>query len=349
MQIKNETLLPTVVLREHLDDAWGHLVAISKATYEVRGGGLALARDQVPVHRDPCDDAPAGEVHFMVEPGLTDITCVGEVCAPRGEPAVMVDVRLCWGDQVRALRAFGRRVWRRDAAGKLAATAPEPFTTLPMAWSHAFGGTHRIPAGFAPHTRLPMPAGELGYAANRRGMGFYFEEERAEGAPLPHLEDPSALVQSPADRPAPACFAPVPIDSLLRGEHIEITEDGEMRSRHGDQEMVFPRVLQNAPPPLQARGIGPGTRISLEGMTPDGPFEFTVPDPGVVWIATTGKRSREARTRIAGIQLRPGERRVLFLLRTNVYYPLVRGERREARLVPASPAPIAPRAEGGSR
>lgn len=338
MDVRNETLLPTAVLRECFNEVWGVIVAISKATYELQGGRLVLAKEQIPVHHAPCDDAPAGEVHYRVEPGVIDITCVGDVCAPGGEAAKSVDVRLRWGDEVREVRAFGRRLWRRTASGGLVPTEPEPFKTLPMAWSYAFGGTRRVPAGFAPHTRIPMPAGELGYAANRKGMGFYLEEADAEGAPLPHLEDPDGLVQSPIDRPKPACFAPCPIDSLLRAEHIDLDEEGGMRSKHGDEEMVFPRVAQNAPPSLQTRCVAAGTHMSLEGMTAEGPFEFALPEPGVVWAVRTGKRVLEKPPMIAGIQLRPGERRVVVLLRADVYYPLVRGERREARLVPVGSA-----------
>jgi hypothetical protein len=124
-------------------------------------------------------------------------------------------------------------------------------------------------------------------------------------------------------------------------------EEGNVRSRHGEHELVYARVLQNAPPSLQARGVAPGTRFCLEGMTPGGPFAFELPDPGVVWIARTARRERRARPSVVGVQLRPGERRVAVLLRADVVYPLVRGERREATLTMAGPPPVA-EAGGGA-
>jgi hypothetical protein len=214
-----------------------------------------------------------------------------------------------------------------------------------MAWKLAFGGKHVIPAGFAPHSRLPMPAGEFSYSANPEGTGFYFEPEQVEGAPLPSLEDPLALIKEWRDQPRPACFAPMPFASSLRGEHIAIDhETGDLRSTHGEQEMTFARVRQNAPPWLQVRGLSAGTRIRLTGMTPDQPLEFELPAPPVRWLVATGPRSREQGIEILAVQIRSNERLVTVLFGGKVFYPLIRGQARRATLIstPAAAAQLGP-------
>ena len=331
MELQNDTTLPTEVIREHVDDRWGIVVAINKATYEVTDGGLVLSKNQVPVWRDPAADAPAGEVHHVQESGLVDITCVGDICAPGGQPTPVMDVNLRWRDSVRLIRVFGRRVWRRSG-GRLAPTDPEPFSVLPMSWSGSFGGVHAVPPGFAPHSRLPMPSGEVAFAPNRNGIGFYLDEADADGKVLPNLEDPGNLIRAHSDRPTPVCFAPCPLDSGLRMAHLwpEGSESPHPPG-HGDRE-AFPRMLRNAPPSLQARDVGPGTVFTLEGMTPVGPFVFAVPAVSFLWEARVGAWSRRFRPELVGVQIRPTERRISLQLRTSIVYPMIREQQRHARL-----------------
>lgn len=339
MDIENATPFPTRVTRECLNDVHGMLITTTKVTYTRVNGSLVLDREQLPLPLDPCDEAPLGELNVMREPGITDLTVVGDVVAPGERPCSAVDVKLSWNDEVRVLRAFGPRVWQRGAED-FHPSDPEPFVRLPMEWKHAYGGRHIIPAGFAPHSRLPMPRGELAFSANPGGAGFYFEPEQVEGQALPALEDPENLIRTWRDQPRPACFAPMPMASSLRTEHVDIhPETAAMKSRH-EGEMIFARFRQNAPPWLQQRGLRPGARVRLEGMTPDEPMSFTLPEPPVRWLVSTGNRSREQETGYLAIQLRPGEDKVTVLLGGNVFYSLIKHETRHAHLT-MTPAGLA--------
>lgn len=334
MKLENQTPLPTEVMRECLGDAYGMLITFTKATYERKAGALALLREQLPVYKKPCDESPVGEVHTLWEPGVVDLTVAGDILAPGGEPTPSVDVSLSWGGEVRTLRAYGRRVWQRAASGGLEPSEPEPFASLPMAWSLAYGGRHIIPAGLAPHSNLPMPAGELSFAPNPDGMGFYSEPDSALGQPLPHLEDPACLIQSPADQPRPMCFTKLPYASALRMDHVVIDpETDTMGSKHGESEMTFARFLQGAPPWLQIKGLSAGTLLRLTGMTKDEPMEVVLPEPPVQWIIHTGERARVREMEIRAVELRPAEDRVVVLFGCRAFYPLIKKEKRRASLV----------------
>jgi hypothetical protein len=334
MKLENQTPLPTEVLRECLGDVYGTLITFTKVTYELQGGALSLSREQLPIHKEPCDEAPLGEVHTLWEPGVVDVTVAGDILAPGGEPCTSASVSLAWGDEVRTLRAYGRRVWRRAAGGGLEPSEPEPFLSLPMSWSLAYGGKHVIPAGFAPNTSLPMPSGELPFAPNPDGMGFYYDLDEVEGRPLPHLEDPERLIQSPRDQPRPVCFARLPFASSLRMEHVLFDpETGAMSSRHGESEMTFARFLQRAPPWLQVKGLSAGTRLRLLGMTKDEPMEVTLPEAPVRWLVYTGDRTRARELEIRAIELRPAESKVVILFGCRAFYPLIKHEKRRASLI----------------
>lgn len=332
MDIHNDTIFPTEARRECIADHWGHVVALTKVTYEVDDSSLLLSEVQTPIHCEPCAEAPTGEIQFMMAPGLVDIVCTGEIHPPRGEPSPTVDVRLRWHDEVRALRAFGRRVWQRTSDGTLAASPPEPFRTLPMLWSHAYGGTHRIPAGFAPGTRLPMPAGEVAWPVNRSGMGFYLDAAQAEGQPLPHLETPDHLISAWDDRPNATCFAPCPVDSSFRASHVRMDAEGIHVEKEHDGAATMARALRNAAPSLQARDVGPGTRFTLEGMSPSGPIHFEIPALNLAWTVTTGDWRRAFALALSAVHIKADEQKVALLLRADLLYPLIREQRRTARL-----------------
>ncbi|MBK6516585.1 MAG: DUF2169 domain-containing protein [Polyangiaceae bacterium] len=110
----------------------------------------------------------------------------GKAFAPAGAPCTAREVRLELGVLKKRLYVSGDRHWRGGSA-----SAPSPFTELPMGWERAFGG-HGYPdnplgRGVAPGQG---PAGPVHW--------------------LPNIEDPKAAVGAPSDRPAPAGLGPYP-------------------------------------------------------------------------------------------------------------------------------------------
>ncbi len=144
----------------------------------------------------PCELAP-----LKLE---ADVLLTAHAYAPKGS-ATVSEVRLRFGHRhARIDRRFvvvGPRSYRTTAGIVTGVTAPEPFDRVPLIHEHAFGGP------------------EL--AANPVGAGH--PSARRDGAwRLPRIEDPSAPIASPTDRPRPACPAPLPrawrLDRPRRGE-----------------------------------------------------------------------------------------------------------------------------------
>ena len=310
----------------------GELAAFTKVTYDARDSDtLHIAHEQLPVFTAQCPEAPTGECHYMEEKGVVDILVTGNVRAPNQQPATSVTVTLQWGNEARCIVARGPRAWEQHA-GELRMSAAEPFVELPMSWEMAYGGKHVVPAGFAPYSTTPMPAGESAFSANPEGMGYYLEHDHAAGGPLPQLEDPSDLIEHWNDKPTPVCFSPLPLASSLRMSHIEIDQEaGLVGARHPD-ELLFARFFQNAPPQQQVQSLEAGTRFRLEGMTFGHPVCFALPPPPVAWTMRTGGRSTSVAPRYKAVHIYPNERKVAVLFLANVYYPLIKHELRVARL-----------------
>ena len=177
------------------------LAVIVKATCDVAPGEPAKLRDEAePLTGDVLEEDDAGR-RVCVHPSdlapfktRADVVATGRAHAPGGEATTM-EIAFSFGSDGaefhRKIKVFGDRTWRRATAG-LAPSAPEPFSSVRVAYERAFGG-----AGLAAHP------GGVGIVDRFRDAG--------RSPPLPNLEDPGALVRVPAMRPPPACFAPLPL------------------------------------------------------------------------------------------------------------------------------------------
>jgi len=296
---------------------------------------LSFANEQVPIYQEPCEQAPMGEVHYLAEPGVVDISIIGKVYAPRAIPVSTMEVKLQWGNQSRVIRVFGKRVWRKEKLrDRFFPTEPEYFTELPMSWKLAYGGKHMILAGFVAGTQIPMPSSEYSFPANPEGIGFYTDMKQVEGSPLPHFEDPEHLINSWQDQPTPVCFAPCPMQSALRMQHIDMDlEHSQLRSKYGDEETLFGRFMQNAPPSLQTKSLIAGIPFRLEGMMPNLSFAFSLPAPPIQWIVHTAEFVDTVVPEYAAVQFLTEKYKVTVLFQAQVYYPLIQYETRKAKLV----------------
>jgi hypothetical protein len=98
----------------------------------------------------------------------------------------------------KTVRVTGDRRWRQSATG-YSATAPEPFTLMPLVWERAFGGRDETARGVVVDARNPVGTGFRDPAG----------DSAIDGTPLPNVEDPQELVVTWKQHPVPACFAPV--------------------------------------------------------------------------------------------------------------------------------------------
>lgn len=248
------------------------LVVVVKGTFDVLADETTrIADDQEEVRVSPVfagDPSRTGLVHESdVAPArhATDVLVHGDAHTPRGVPAVTVEVGLRIGAWQTRLRVVGDRTWERGLA-RPRLSAPQPFTTMPLDWEHAYGGRDESVDPTAVFE--PNPVGR-GFAASARAI---------EGRAAPNLEDPDALIESWSDRPPPRSFAPVARHWAPRRRLAGTFDDRWERARKPLVPEDFDDAFhQAAPPERQVRGLEGGEPCEATHMRPEGPLRFALP------------------------------------------------------------------------
>jgi len=167
-----------------------------KGTFTLVPGGPAVVAEgqRLPEGDLFDDDDPDRGLRYAtdlvpVKPGA-DLLLVGHCHTPGGEPLPVCRFAFGVGDHRRTLAAVGNRYWKRTL-GIARMTEPEPFTSMEIGWTHAYGG----------------PGNEWNPVGRGNGKGAV--EAGMEGHPLPNIEDPHNAIGSPRNEPHPAGFGPV--------------------------------------------------------------------------------------------------------------------------------------------
>lgn len=205
MEIIKDTPFEVATVTWQLSPPAWSLTVVVKGTFSLADdGSLSVAETQRPCEGDILWDdvepgSPRRESDLAVYKPRGEWFVEGH-CYPPGGEATTSACSVTLGRSGRALAVFGDRHW--GAAG--VASAPAPFTAMPLRWERAYGGP--------------------GHPSNPVGRGVEAVETR-EGRVhrLPNLEAPEARVESPHRPGFAACFAPVgrtwPVRSAFAGTY----------------------------------------------------------------------------------------------------------------------------------
>ena len=125
------------------------LVIVIKGTFRIPtedGAPLRLHDEQLPLvmgdvfFGEPGLSAPKYEVDFAPRKQRCDVLLNGSAYAPGGKPTRRVEVAVQIGSWSKSFAVVGDRVWEAAGAG-IGASAPIPFTVMPITYDRAFGGT----------------------------------------------------------------------------------------------------------------------------------------------------------------------------------------------------------------
>lgn len=139
---------------------------------------------------------PQGEVLDMVMPKPRgEVLAAGYARAPRGTTATCMDVSIEVANVAKRLRVHGEREWLYGLLPLFQITRPQPFATMPIVYSRAYGGEN--------------------YADNPTGQGHTGQRMAAligqnRGA-MPNIEYAGVPVENHYGRYTPASFGPLDI------------------------------------------------------------------------------------------------------------------------------------------
>ncbi len=166
------------------------LVVVIKGTFRIPkepGAPLRLSEEQVPLvmsdvfYGQPGLSAPKYEADFAPRKLRCDILLNCSAYAPGGRPARRVEVAARIGNWSKSFAVLGDRVWEAAGPG-IGMSSPIPFTTMPISYDRAFGGTD---------SAHEDPAKHAAYMANPSGRGFHKQlaKELVHATPLPNTEE----------------------------------------------------------------------------------------------------------------------------------------------------------------
>ncbi|MHB9028773.1 MAG: DUF2169 family type VI secretion system accessory protein [Candidatus Latescibacterota bacterium] len=198
MRYVNLTPFPGAYIAGRLNFPGHSVTLLVKGTFDLRPGQASEPSKEQPFPTGdeyyPDDDEQKGgpryEYDFAYFKPRTDLLLAGRCWSAGGKPVPASRVTFRVGPHARSLYVYGDRFWK-GPSGLRAISNPVPFTSRELRYENSFGGP--------------------GYENNPVGKG-YAETVNQAGErvwPLPNIEDPDHLIDSPDNRPAPAGFGPL--------------------------------------------------------------------------------------------------------------------------------------------
>lgn len=183
------------------------LVVLVKGTYAfpARDGEVAQpAAQQAPVlvsdvfDGEPGLSTPLFESDYATRKPRCDVIVHASAQAPGQLPVRELDVAFRLGACEKWAHVVGDRTWRYGVVG-LSPSAPEPFTSMPITYGRAFGGSCEL--GGQVHAHPANPVG--------RGYAGPHGEADLHGQPLPNIEQPGEPISLSNGRYRPWSFGPI--------------------------------------------------------------------------------------------------------------------------------------------
>lgn len=299
-----------------------HLVVAVKGTFEIPGrdGDTArLAEEQAPLAMadehwgEPGFSATRYEADFALRKPRCDVLLNGSAHAPNGRPVERMRVGLKLGTLRKTFEVLGERRWTGSSAGPRPGR-PEPFTTMPITYGHAFGGIDRIDPDESRSTAyMPNPVGR-GFHEARHGLGIV-------GRPLPNTEEEGQPVELPWGRYRPMSFGAIGRNFAGRAAFAGTYDDAWLANVAPFLPADFDdRYYQAAPADQRIDHPRGGEEVTLLGLTPEGRRRFRLPevDVPVTVLRASGGGHEALHARIDTVLIEPDLNRVCLIWRANL-------------------------------
>lgn len=279
------------------------LVVIAKATYRISehpDHRPELAENQRGLlmadvfEGEPGISAPLFENDFVPFKPACDVIVKGAAHAPEGKPVTELGIGLMVGPIKKTIVVTGNRHWRTTLGG-LEPGKPEPFVTMPVTYSRAFGGMFD-------HTAIDSrnTSDFIAHPGNLAGCGHAGGKFLAllKGRAVPNLEFANARVKDPEKLYPPAALGPI-----ARNWAPRLAFAGTYDQQWQDD--IFPllppdfdeRFHQSAPADQQMPYPQGGEEVTLMNLRPGGGLtHFHLPRLALPMIALSRNRNQTVLT-----------------------------------------------------
>jgi hypothetical protein len=296
-------------------------VVVVRASFEVGVDGVCRpAEKQSPFvfadthYGDAAETAVRVETDFVPVKPRCEVLLDAMAMASHGQEATTMEVALSGPSLDKRAVVIGERRWIAGFFG-VKASQPEPFTSMPLAWHLAFGGTDRTasdPSSYRSDPRNPIGRGYLETRSEAASVGTL----------LPCVEHPRARLDHRLGRPEPIGFGPVP-----RCASARISYAGTYDQHWMDHILPFlpndfdDRYFQAAPQDQQLDSLQEGASFQCLNMSPSGRFLVRLPSMAVPVAFCFDDRIEPATLTPDTLHLVPHESRIVLVGRVGVKLP----------------------------
>ena len=298
-------------------DAVEHCVVVIKGTFVTdHRGELRLSQLQQPLtttdehYGEPGSSCMRYECDFALWKPYTDVLVVGNAVAPNGQSVAKLAVQLQVQGRAKDLLVYGERHWRSTLLG-VEASAPAPFTQMPITFDRAWGGQDNSQGEdrVAVEPRNPV------------GVGFHPHRHRAEvnGLPLPNIEAPGQSITSPRERYEPAGYG-----CIGRSWQPRVALAGTYGDRWRQERAPYlpadfdPRYFQCAPQDQQFPHFQGGEKIRCVHMAEDAVVEYIIPSRSVPVSFRFSDAEVDRQAVLDTVIVEPNQLRALLVWRASV-------------------------------
>ena len=259
----------------------------------------------------PGMSAPQYETDYAHRKPYCDVIVLGSAYAPSGKAAARVQVGIQVGALTKQFVVVGDRVWIKRASGA-SLSDPRRFTSIPITYDVAFGGTDRT---------LEASKGLVfTYAANPVGRGYWHETDEIDGQPAPNTESLDEPVVNHNGRYEPKSFSPVGRNWSMRARYAGTYNTDWLENVAPFWPADFDyRYFQAGPADQWIPYPSGGEEVVLQNLTPDSRRSFRLPSRHmpVTFVPHRGQDvTREAS--LDTIVLEPDDQRFTFTWRTSL-------------------------------
>lgn len=318
MELVNKSRLPMEVTTALDKSGREHLLMVAKATYRFGDGSHLpeLAKESHPISYtdafvgEPGLSAPRYEADLALSKKRCDVIVDATAHAPEGRPVTELDVAVRVGSLTKQFLVIGDRTWQRGAS-RVAMSRPQPFTSMPIHYGRAFGGSPRHRSADEQDTYLANPVGR-GFCSDPRA-------DIVDQMPLPNTEDAHNRLSSPNEQARPLSFGPIGRHWHPRKDYAG-TYDARWRAD------VFPLLpddfneafFQSAPADQQIDFIQGGEEVALRNLVPGKPLvTFKLPKPDLALkLLYTSHRAIELTPVVDTLFIEPEARLFTMVYRT---------------------------------
>lgn len=317
MKLTNETGIPAILFRTIIDETRFAAAVIARITYDLDASGLRISSTQPWIvsaapWEGPEGPMPSDEVFYR---GGTDLLVFGKAYGADGRPCRFTTVRVrCEDDLDVRLFVYGHRIWEKQR-GKYVPSEPEPFESMPLTLANAFGG------------KTIWDELEVANQVNPEGKGYCLEQDQVTHTALPNIEDPNHLISHWQDTPDPVGVGICPMGF---GPKLQQTVIFDKKS--GVITELKPAFFNAAFPQMILPKAVLGKRIRIEGMSPDKPIGFELPETLPTVQLRFGETEIERPTYIDQIGVAVESKQVFITYRYPFRYEMRRREKRSCTL-----------------